>query len=182
MGAHLPWYVFMKFYPRLFIISFLLGFFLPYACTRSNADEPKGEVYSTVAVGVFNSGLHSLSEEKFLNVGYRSALGPLVQQVEVGGFTDRAGNGRSGSAYGAYQVGFEVHGPILGRICTGPALISSPDSYLGGVFQFTEDFYAGEEDTHGHSIGFLYKHISSAGLEQPNIGRDQMGFQIGLRF
>lgn len=171
----------MKFYPRLFIISFLLGFFIPYACTRAHGAE-RSEVYSTVAVGVFNSGKQSLSEEKFLNVGRRTNLGPFIQQVEVGGWTDRAGQGRSGSAYGAYQVGFEVHGPVLGRIATGPCFITAPDSYLGGVFQFTEDFYAGEEDTTGHSIGFLYKHISSAGIEQPNIGRDQMGFQIGLRF
>jgi hypothetical protein len=159
-----------------YLLIFL--FFLCLSFSWCRADE----VYSTAALGVFNSGKQSLSEEKFLNVGYRKPLGPFIEQAEIGGWTDRAGNGRGGSAYGAYQLGFEVHGPILGRIATGPALITSPDSYLGGVFQFTEDFFAGEEDAQGHSIGFIYKHISSAGIEQPNIGRDQMGFQIGLRF
>lgn len=146
--------------------------------TAASADE----MYMTGAVGVFNSGKKSLSECKFLNVGERKPLGPLIQQWEVGGWTDRAGDGRGGSAYGAYQLGFEVHGSMLARVATGPALITSPDSYLGGVFQFTEDFALGEEDSQGHYAVFKYKHISSAGIEQPNIGRDFMGVEIGLHF
>lgn len=168
----------------IFFLSFIVG--LLAGAKLAHADEGLNEVkptyYMTGALGVFDSGRHSLTEEKFLNIGRRTTLGPFIQQVEIGGWTDVAGNSRSGSAYGAYQVGLEVDGAFLGRICTGPAFISSPDVYLGGHFQFTEDFYIGEHDAKGHSVGFIYKHISSAGLEEPNIGRDQMGFQIGLPF
>lgn len=147
------------------------------------AYDAKGQdVYMTGALGVFNSGKSSLSESKFANVGYRTSLGLFKQQVEVGGWIDRVGQGRADSAYAAYQIGWEVDGPLIARIMTGPAMMTTPDVYLGGRFEFKEDLYLGEEDKAGRMIGVKYNHLSSAGIYTPNIGRDFMGLEIGMRF
>lgn len=146
-------------------------------------DDSRADDYATAAIGVFNSGKDSHAECKFVNVGHREDIGfGLTEQYEVGGWTDSAGNGRSGSAYTAYQLGVQTDGPVYARVMTGPALITSPDSYLGGVFQFTEDFYIGLKGSNGNTVGIKYKHISSAGLEQPNVGRDFAGFEVGIPF
>ena len=63
-------------------------------------------------------------------------------------------------------------------IFTGPALISIPDSYLGGPFQFMSDVHWGVQDMDLNYIGVYYRHISSAGLETPNVGRDIVGLEI----
>lgn len=148
------------------------------AATTAHADD----IYLTGALGVFNSGKSSLSETKFANVGYRTDLGWFKQQAEIGGWVDRAGGGRSDSAYGAYQLGWEVNGPCIARIMTGPAWITTPDAYLGGRFEFKEDIYVGEEDKDGRTIGVKYNHLSSAGIYTPNLGRDLLGIEIGIRF
>jgi Lipid A 3-O-deacylase (PagL) len=139
------------------------------------------EVYLTGAVGVFNSGKSSLSETKYTAAGYRTSLGWFKQDLELGGWIDRV-PGRSGSAYSAYQVGWEVDGPMIMRVMTGPAFISTTDEYLGGHFQLKDDFYLGIKDTEGRTMGVKYNHISSAGIETPNIGRDFFGLEIGLSF
>ena len=146
-------------------------------------DDGYADEYMTAAVGVANSGKTSHAETKFANVGYRSYLGlGLSYQAEVGGWVDIAGEGRKSSGYGAYQLGVETDGPTFARVMAGPALISTPDSYLGGLLQFSEDFYIGLRGKNGNTVGILYKHISSAGIEQPNEGRDLAGFQVSIPF
>lgn len=137
--------------------------------------------YATVSLGVFNSAKQSHAESKFINVGHRenTILG-LTYQYEAGGWTDVAGGGRGGSGYGAVQAGVQTNGPIYARVMTGPALITSPDSYLGGYLNFTEDFYIGLKGPNGNTVGVKYKHISNAGITQPNVGRDFAGVEVSI--
>jgi hypothetical protein len=132
-------------------------------------------------LGVANSAKASHSETKLISVGNRSKLGlGLIQQYELGAWADRAGYGRKSSAYTAYQVGVEAGESFIGRFMAGPALISTPDSYLGGYFQFSEDLFFGIKGENGNTIGVIYKHFSSAGLETPNVGRDFLGISISI--
>jgi len=145
---------------------------------RANADD-----YVSLMLGTFNSAIESRVETKFANVGHRGDLGlGLSYQYEVGGWIDNTGNGRGSSGYGAYQIGVEAKGPLTARFMSGPSLITGPDIYLGGPFQFTEDLYLGIAGDNGNSVGLKYKHFSSAGFELPNIGRDFIGLEIGVRW
>lgn len=131
-------------------------------------------------IGVFNSGKKSLSETKMLTLGLQGDLiGPLKDRAIVGGWLDNAGHGRSNSAVVGGQIGFEVNsGGLVASIFTGPALISNPDILLGGPFQFMDDLHIGIQDPHGYYIGVMYRHLSSAGIETPNIGLDIIGLEL----
>lgn len=147
-------------------------------CSLAHAED-----YATAAVGIADSGKNSHAETKFVNVGHRADLPfGLTYQVEGGGWVDIAGGGRKSSGYGATQVGVQTDGPVVARVMTGPAIITSPDVYLGGNFQFTEDFYIGIKGPNQNTVGIMYKHFSSAGIEQPNVGRDLAGVQVGIPF
>lgn len=146
-------------------------------------DSQAGDTYVSGLLGVANTGKKSISESKLINVGYRQELGfGLTHQYELGGWEDHAGDGRKSSAYGAYQLGIQTSHYLVMRVMAGPALISTPDSYLGGNLQFTEDFYAGFQGDNFATIGVKYKHFSSGGLYQPNVGRDYMGAEVGIPF
>lgn len=140
--------------------------------------------YMSFMAGFGKSGEHSLSETKFLNVGHRETiLSGLVYQYEVGVWADNAGNGRKSSGYAATQFGLEANSSLCARIMIGPAVITTPDTYLGGNFPlFTEDFFFGVHDQNGNNVGAKYKHISSAGVVMPNIGRDFMGLEASIHF
>lgn len=142
------------------------------------------EVYSSAMIGVFNSGKNSLSETKLVSFGVRQDLFMgLVQQFEGGGWIDIAGHGRQSSPYAAYQVGVETSHVITARVMTGPCIIGSPDSYLGGVFpEFKEDFFLGIRGDNTNTVGVKYQHISNAGIFNPNVGRDFMGVEVGVSF
>jgi hypothetical protein len=133
-------------------------------------------------VGVFNSGKKSLSETKFVSIGNQEDLwGPFKDRVSLGGWLDNAGGGRSSSALVAGQLGFEVNSNgLVGSLFSGPALISTPDVLLGGHFQFQDNINLGIQDKSGNYIGVEYKHLSSAGLEMPNIGRDSIGLELRM--
>lgn len=133
-------------------------------------------------VGVFNSGKNSLSETKTLTLGIQEDIyGPLKDRAIVGGWLDNAGNGKSGSALASGQLGFEVNRDgLVAGIFSGPAMISNTDVLLGGHFQFMDDLHLGIQDKDGSYIGIVYRHLSSAGVEMPNVGRDLVG--IELRF
>jgi hypothetical protein len=133
-------------------------------------------------VGVFNSAKKGLSETKMLTLGLQGDLiGPLKDRAVIGGWLDNGGYYRSNSAVIGGQLGFEVsRDGLVAGIFAGPALISNPDILLGGPFQFMDDLHLGIQDRNGYYIGVMYRHLSSAGLETPNIGRDIVG--IELRF
>lgn len=132
-------------------------------------------------VGVADSGKDSLSETKYLGVGQQIPLFSdyLFSQWELGAFADNAGNGRKSSAFGFYGIGVNVNaGSVYAQSVFNVGLISSPDAYLGGPFQFSEDLGVGLQSKSGASMGVHFKHISSAGIERPNNGRDFLLIQL----
>lgn len=147
------------------------------------SDNVKADDYANAMIGVANSGKSSPSESKLLAFGHRDplALG-LSYQYEFGGWADRAGNGRKSSGYGAFQVGVEAGDYTVARVMFGPTLITTPDAYLGGHFNFAEDFFFGIRGKSGNTVGIIYKHVSNAGLTEPNMGRDFGGVQVSVPF
>jgi hypothetical protein len=105
----------------------------------------------------------------------------LSYQLEAGYFNDIGGGGRKSSAWFGTSIGIEVNAyPLTLRQMIGPAVLTNTDVYLGGPFQFNNDIYVGLKDKSERSIGVTYKHFSSAGIYQPNIGRDLILIQVGL--
>ena len=131
-------------------------------------------------IGVFHSGQHSLSETKMFSLGIQEDLwGALKERGTAGFWLDNAGNGKKDSGFAAGQLGWEVNrdGLIVGAFA-GPCLITSPDSLLGGVFQFMDSINLGVQDNDNNYIGVFYRHFSSAGIESPNQGRDLIGIEV----
>lgn len=139
------------------------------------------DLFVEAGVGVFSSGVNTLAETKMLEVGFQEDVwGPLVNRYGIGGWIDCAGRGRGDSAFIADQLGFQVSTPsgLFSSVFTGPTLISQTDTYLGGHFQLQEDVHFGLMDREGNAMSVFYKHLSSAGIETPNIGRDFIGVEI----
>lgn len=123
-------------------------------------------------VGVFNSPI----KVKTLYGGLQEDLyGPFKLKYTLGGWDK--------TIFVTPQLGYEVFsGGIYASVCFGPALISRPDSFLGGHFQFVEDAHFGILDVQKNQIGVFYRHVSSAGIYNPNVGRDFMGLDIKFPF
>jgi hypothetical protein len=110
-------------------------------------------------------------------------LGPIIRQYEIGGWVDNTGKpGQRSSLLGGASAGIHVNaGYLYAQALVGPSLISAPDSALGGHFQFNNDIALGLRDPDTKAtIGLSYKHVSSAGLERPNRGRDFIMFRVSL--
>ena len=133
-------------------------------------------------IGVFHSATNSLSETKMLTLGIQNTIsGPWKDRTVVGGWIDNAGGGKTGSALASGQIGFEVNKDgLLAGVFSGPAAISTTDVLLGGHLQFMDDVHLGIEDKDKNYFGVMYRHLSSAGISTPNIGRDVIA--IELRF
>jgi len=132
-----------------------------------------------IGVGISNS-----SGTRMGVIGLQEDLwGPIKQRFMVGGWLDNSGNGNSSSPLMGYQLGFEVNnnGLVMG-VFSGPTWIGVPDQLLGGMFQFMSDIHLGIQDLHSNYIGVMYRHISSAGIESPNLGRDVIGLEIRYPF
>lgn len=144
------------------------------------------EVFFGYGVGVFNSAKDSPTEVKVANIGYRAdILAGIYWQFKVGYWGDGSGdNSRHNSAYISSGPGIRVDlAPIELRSGWGLAAITNPDSYLGGYFpQFNGELYLGLRDKWGDGLGIKYEHVSSAGLLQPNLGRDFAALEISLRW
>lgn len=124
--------------------------------------------------GVFQSAKNG-HETLNATLGYQKELLYLLSyQIEVGGWSDkRIDLGRRSSMYGSYSIGSTVNASYMyAEAFLGVAGITNPDSYLGGHFQFNNDLGIGFRDKYGKRIGINYKHMSSAGLYNPNVGRD----------
>lgn len=102
---------------------------------------------------------------------------------EAGLWVDNIGNGRSGAAFGKYQVGVKPGADVgfYGSAMWGVQLQSSTDTQLGGYAQFSQDFGVGFRDETSF-IALGYGHVSSAGIFTPNRGRDFQYLQLGVRF
>lgn len=163
---------------RLSLLVLLLYIFA-FVAYKASADD-----YADVSLGMFSNSKPSLANVKFGQIGHREywALG-FFNQYEGGGWVQvNNGDARKSSAYVSDQVGLEAENVAVVRVAVGPAIISTPDSYLGGIFQFHETLFLGLKGTNGNTIGFSYQHFSSAGLETPNVGRDFGGIEATVPF
>mgnify|MGYP002784420289 CR=1 FL=1 len=141
-----------------------------------------GGTHFKYGLGVFNTAEVSAAASKYFSLGYQSDLiGPFIEQWELGLFSDSSGSGRNASGFGFYSIGVEVNpGYFVSRCLWGIGGITHPDQMLGGHFQFTQDLMFGIRDRKKNMIGFVYKHISSAGIYQPNRGRDYVLVQVEI--
>ena len=107
----------------------------------------------------------------------------LRTKYEVGLYTDpRRGDGRKTSGYASASIGIrpQLKG-LLVESFWGLGAITSPDTNLGGAFNFFHSISIGVIDNQYNSIAFSYKHISSAGIYSPNIGRDFITLNWGFK-
>jgi Lipid A 3-O-deacylase (PagL) len=125
------------------------------------------------------SGVSNSSQSKMLTLGVQEDMwGALKDKFMAGGWIDN-GIGKSSSALVSGQMGFEVdRSGLVGGIFSGPSVVFTPDVLLGGWLQFVSDVHLGIEDTKSNYFGVMYRHISSGGLETPNVGRDYVGVEI----
>ena len=128
-----------------------------------------------------NADSSKVASQKGLSLGYQDEFLFLETKWELGLIADNSNRaGAKSSGFGSYSIGVEPHWQSFYiNFFQGIAAITCPDTVLGGPLQFVEDFGFGIRDTKkGTAIGFNYKHISSAGIFQPNQGRDLVGLQI----
>ena len=145
----------------------------------------RDDVFLELGLGSFSTEGKSVSQVKFGKVGVQEELwDSFKHRLNAGVWLDNRGVGHTNSAFTSYQLGFDVQNSLLEMaIFSGPALISSTDTSLGGYFQFNETLYFGIRDPRSNnSIGVSYNHFSSAGLESPNQGRDFIGLEIKFPF
>jgi hypothetical protein len=120
------------------------------------------------------------AEVKIASLGYRDDFFWLLSyQMELGYFKDPSDSARS-SGYAASGLGVEIDSYLYGSFYFGPALISCPDNLLAGNLQFNTDLTIGLKDKRGLKLGVGYKHLSNAGIKEPNIGREFV--YMGLTF
>lgn len=131
-------------------------------------------------VGILGSAKKGLSETKMVTFGKQMDLwGPLKERGIVGGFIDNGGSGRKGSPMVSGQLGFEVENRgWVGSVYSGPALLGQTDVMLGGHLQFMDDLHLGLRDRENNYIGIIYRHVSSASVSTPNLGRDFLGIEL----
>ena len=142
------------------------------------------EIFLSYGLGAFNSSASLPSPT--INGGYRYELYNGFYWHLTGGYwkdnsTDPT---RKSSAYFSTGPGLLVDlNPVEIRNSVGLAAITNPDGYLGGSFpEFNEEIYVGLRDRHGNGIGVKYDHISSAGIYQPNIGRDFIMLEVSSKW
>lgn len=132
------------------------------------------------------SATGNFQDQKGLSLGKQDEYYFIDTKLEAGYIFDnhRQPSGTKDTAFGSASVGLEpMAGPIYLHFFQGVGLISTPDSLLGGRFQFFEDVGIGFRDQEKDiAVGFHYKHISSAGIYKPNKGRDMFGFQLMIPF
>lgn len=138
------------------------------------------DVVASVGLGKSAFGSSSGTPfERAASLGYEhSFLNGLFIRPEAGWFMDISGSGKS-SAWAAPLVGVRSSssvGPSM-HLALGPGYLHNPDSFLGGHFQFSlEGGFALVDKNFG--IGMVWKHLSSAGFNMPNRGRDFIVLQL----
>lgn len=105
---------------------------------------------------------------------------PFFHKLELGGYIDSEA-GRKHAMFTSYQLGLRVNTltGFYAESSHGIGYISSTDILLGGRSQFFHDLGLGIVDDYAH-IGMYVKHISSAGIHKPNIGRNYIYIKLGL--
>lgn len=138
-------------------------------------------------VGLFQSAKDSNSETKVFSLAYQDTLlgtDFLIKQYELGMWSDsRQDLGRLSSGFFNMSFGVRVNAPgTYAEGLWGIGVVTHTDAYLGGNFAFNHDLSTGFRSESGATLGINYKHISNAGLYNPNIGRDFLMIKMGIPF
>ena len=150
--------------------SWLLGFLALLSSTAY-----AGNLIGKYGLGIMVPDSRSVAEVKLFSLGYQHDYWKdlLLAQYELGVFADAHGENRKSSGYIAASTGIRVSpGAVYAEVLWGVALITSPDSMLSTVYEFTNDTVIGLRDSRGRAFGIGYKHFSNAGIKLPNKGRD----------
>lgn len=141
-----------------------------------------GEIQARYGLGIEIPEPTYKAEVKHFSLAYQTDLPPLfIEKTELGAwFDDNAA--RSSSAFISYSVGLRIKVQYIFAECLwGGALISTPDNvFLSGHIQFMQDLGIGLIDELNRTIAITYKHISNAGIQLPNKGRDALQVQVGF--
>lgn len=161
----------------------LILFILVLAAASLFSIPATSEDLMSVGFGAFKSAENSFTETKFIRLAHRDSLDSVsFYQLEGGIWIDGAGGGRLSSAFAALSLGMNVDlRPVFIVNSLGLAVITTPDAYLGGSFpQFTEELGIGIRGINATSVSLSYKHFSSAGIYNPNMGRDFFVLNMGV--
>lgn len=122
----------------------------------------------------------SLPSVKYATISRQGNLISIFSyQLEGGVFTDINDQSKNTAAFGNAALGFTIEQPYsYAKLFFGPAVISSTDTRLSSYYQFNHDIELGVKNKNGLGIGLDYKHISNAGLKEPNLGRDLVGLKL----
>ena len=125
---------------------------------------------------------HFLTQVKTFAINYNEG-NTFRTKYEVGIYTDpRSGDGRKTSGFGSASIGLrpQIKGLLI-ESYWGAGAITHPDTNLAGPFNFFHSIAIGAIDSKSNSISLSYKHISSAGIYSPNIGRDFITLNWGFK-
>lgn len=133
----------------------------------------------------YGVGIMKSTESQVVSVAYQDQIKDSYSyQVECGAWLDPKENkGRSGSGFCATQAGLRILlSNFYAESMHGIGFITHPDALLGGRFQFFHDAGLGIKDVAGNAIGINFKHVSSAGIHKPNIGRNYLAAKLSFGF
>jgi hypothetical protein len=121
----------------------------------------------------------SYTTAKMLTFGREGPLlGVFDYQAELGYFGDSVS--QTHSLLGGASLGISIVKPdYYVKVFFGPAFITATDYRLSSVYEFNTDVQIGFIDKN-KSIGIGIKHISNAGLQSPNLGRDFLYLKVGF--
>jgi len=160
----------------------LLAIALLFCSTISYA----GEGFMAFGVGVFSTAKRGYGSVKTFSLGHRiDLMEGIYWQNRLGAWGQGSNpDGMRSGGFGSSGPGLRVDlAPVELYAGYGVAVITTPDSYLGGRFpQFQGEIGVTLRDRGGNGIGLEYQHISSAGLNMPNMGRDFLVFKLSQRW
>lgn len=145
-----------------FIKKLLMALALLISCSSALADEDT--VTFRMGQGVTNtckSALYSVGFEK----DFKDSI---TYRLDFGAWTD-VGLNRRGAPFSSVLIGKRAgeYTSLNFTAMVGILIMGSPDSALALPFNFTEEVALGYQQV---SVG--YKHVSNAGIKEPNLGRD----------
>jgi hypothetical protein len=132
-----------------------------------------------------NKHQRSLTEVKLITLQMKNNLikETIQQTFEVGYYADNTAVSRN-NAFIDYMLGVEAKSKsmfISGN--SGIGFLSKTDPLLSTSFQFIHELTFGMyeyNETNKSKIGLSYRHISNAGIKQPNFGRDFIAIKFSF--
>jgi hypothetical protein len=87
---------------------------------------------------------------------------------------------RKGGFHLDYNIGVRVGDSVYAEGYVGPMFVFPTDAYISSVFSFNSEIGVGIVDSDGWRFGFGLRHMSNAGIVEPNRGRDWFYLKIGV--